>query len=41
MPLNKHINKCESSFLSNNRRSIALIEALQACPACPSDKEWN
>jgi hypothetical protein len=39
MSLNKHINKCESTFLSNNRNSIALIEVLQDSPACPSDKD--
>jgi len=37
--LNKRINKCESTFLSNNRNVTALVEVLQASPACSSDKE--
>jgi len=39
MSLNKHINKSESTFQSNNKNNTALIEILQASPACPSDKD--
>jgi len=39
MSLNKRINKCESTFLSNKRNTTVLIEVLQASPACPSAKE--
>jgi hypothetical protein len=39
--LNKHIHKCESTFLSNNRISTALIEVLQVSPACLSYKGYR
>ena len=35
------LNKCESTFLSNNRHSAVLIEVLQASPACPSYKVYR
>jgi hypothetical protein len=37
MSLNKRINKRESTSQSNSKNSTALIEVLQASPACPSD----
>jgi hypothetical protein len=39
MSLNERIHKCESTFLSKDRNSAALIEVLLASPACPSHKE--